>query len=165
MAYYLTGDYYKGDYYRGGGRGDIFGSLIKGIGKVAGSIFQRTPVGMAVTGITSLVGGQGLPAPRTGGGLTFPGGVGIHPARILPGGKPFLTREGGAVRPGYHLDKKTRSYEVRNRSMNPANPRALRRAIRREHGFVALAKRVLRGTGITIGRRSFGGKKKIGARR
>jgi len=89
----------------------------------------------------------------------------VHPTRILPGGQPFVTRQGGATRAGYHLDKKTGTYEVRNRSMNPANPRALRRAVRREQGFVALAKRVLRGTGITIGRRSFGGKKKIGARR
>jgi hypothetical protein len=47
---------------------------------------------------------------------------------------------------------------VKNRSMNPGNARALRRGIRREQAFVALAKRALKGTGITVSRRSFGRK-------
>lgn len=174
MPYYMTGDYYRGDFYRGRARnqGDLFGFLggvAKGIGKVASGFLGGGPIGAIGAGIgllgpkTGIV-PQGLPAPRTGGGLTLPGGVGIHPTKILPGGAPFVTQQGGAVPPGYHLDKRTRSYAVRNRSMNPANPRALRRAVRREQGFVALAKRVLRGTGITIGRRSFASKRKSARR-
>jgi hypothetical protein len=38
----------------------------------------------------------------------------------------------------------------RRRRINPANPKALRRAIRRQAGFVKLAKRALKGTGYTI---------------
>lgn len=164
MAYYLTGDYYRGDFYRGR-RGDpgLFsgiGSVLKGLGSVATGFLSGGPIGALSSGMKLLAPKQGLPAPRAPGGLVFPGGVGIHPTRILPGGKPFITQQGGATRPGYHLDKKTHSYEVRNRVMNPANPRALRRAVRREHRFVALARRVLRGTGISIGRRSFASKGK-----
>jgi hypothetical protein len=162
VAYYLTGDYYRGDYYRKRGDPGLFsaiGSVLKGAVSVAGGFLRGGPTGALASGVSLFAPKQGLPAPRAGGGLTLPGGIGVHPTRILPGGEPFITRQGGATRSGYHLDKKTHSYEVRNRSMNPANPRALRRAVRREHSFVALAKRVLRGTGITIGRRSFGSKR------
>jgi len=163
MPYYLTGDYYKGDYYRHRGDPGLF-SFLGGIVKGALSIGKGIVTGGPIGGISAAAGllaprpgmtGSGLPAPRGPGGLILPGGIGVHPMSVLPGGKPFITRQGGATRPGYHLDKKTGTYEVRNRSMNPANPRALRRAVRREHGFVALARRVLRGTGISIGRRSF----------
>jgi len=44
---------------------------------------------------------------------------------------------------GYHLDKATRSRWVRNRRMNIANPRALRKAMRRVSGFEKLAKRTI----------------------
>jgi len=172
VGYYMAGDYYRGgrgDYYRGDpGLFSTIGSIFKGVAKVAGGFITGGPGGALKAGVGLVASRPGvglqLPAPSSGGGLTLPGGIGVHPTRILPGGKPFITQQGGATRPGYHLDKKTRSYEVRNRSMNPANPRALRRAVRREQGFVALAKRVLRGTGITIGRRSFAGKRKVARR-
>jgi len=38
----------------------------------------------------------------------------------------------------------------KRRRMNVANPKALRRAIRREQGFVKLARRALKGTGYAI---------------
>jgi hypothetical protein len=38
----------------------------------------------------------------------------------------------------------------KRRRMNVANPKALRRAIRREQGFVKLARRALKGTGYRI---------------
>lgn len=163
MAYYLTGDYYKGDYYRHRGDPGLFsflGGLVKGAVRIAGGIATGGPLGGIKAGLGMIQQGPGggLPAPRGPGGLTLPGGIGVHPTAVLPGGKPFITRTGGATRPGFHLDKKTGSYEVRNRSMNPTNPRALRRAVRREHAFVAVARRVLKGTGISIGRRSFGRK-------
>jgi len=41
----------------------------------------------------------------------------------------------------------------RRKRMNVANPKALRRAIRRTDGFVKLARKTLKGTGFTIARR------------
>jgi hypothetical protein len=38
----------------------------------------------------------------------------------------------------------------KRRRMNVTNPKALRRAIRRQTGFVKLARRALKGTGYTI---------------
>ncbi|MEE8609039.1 MAG: hypothetical protein V3S55_15655 [Nitrospiraceae bacterium] len=70
-----------------------------------------------------------------------------------PGGKcqpgpPGPTR--GSVMPtngccpvGFHLEKSGRGYCVRNRRMNIANPRALRRGMRRVSGFEKLAKRTI----------------------
>lgn len=167
MPYYL-GDYYRGDYYRGDP--GFFGNLLKGIGGLAGRLFGATPLGAVVRGVGSFAGGQ-LPAPtRPGQGIGLPGPYRVSPTRILPGGQPFITKEGGACgQAGMHLNKsrvyaragaEKGTYCVKNRSMNPANPRALRRAVRREQAFVSLAKRVLRGTGITIGRRSFASKRR-----
>lgn len=165
MPYYM-GDYYPG--YRRVGDPGLFGTLGRVIGK-AGGVIGKIAAGVAGGGIVGGVAtalpvlfGQGgrqspapLPAPITpGGGINLPGPYRVNPTGILPGGKPFITREGGGVPSGYHLDKKTGSYAVRNRSMNPANPRALRRAIRREKRFVALARSVLRGTGLSIKRAS-----------
>jgi len=69
-------------------------------------------------------------------------------AGVIPGGG----RGGTMIPVGYHLDKKTGTYLVRNRRMNVANPRALRRAMRRTDGFVKLAKRALKGTGYAVRR-------------
>lgn len=166
--------YYRGDYYRGR-RGDFWGA-IRGaaVGFLSGGLPGAIAggIGGAVGGSkpTGLVAGQGLPAPMTPPTITLPGGVGVNPGAILPGGKPFLTSSAGAVPPGWHWNKSSGynangryeegTFLVRNRSMNPANPRALRRSIRREQSFVALARRTLKGTGITIGRRSFAKKAK-----
>lgn len=182
MGYYLTGDYYQGDYYEGDpGLGRIVKSVVRSplklLKRVAGGVVKRTPIGIGMSVIPPVIsmfqgagpgrpGGGTLPAPRAGQfRIPLPGGIGISPQSILPGGKPFITRRGGLTRPGYHLDKKTGTREVRNRHMNPANPRALRRAVRREHGFIALAKRVLRGTGVTISRHHFARRTKARARR
>lgn len=64
--------------------------------------------------------------------------------RVAPGagfgapGAPY----GGAPR-GFHLAKDGSGRYVRNRRMNIANPRALRRAMRRVQGFEKLAKRTI----------------------
>jgi len=50
---------------------------------------------------------------------------------------------GGACPVGYHMEKSGRGYCVRNRRMNVANPRALRRGMRRVQGFEKLAKRTI----------------------
>lgn len=84
------------------------------------------------------------PPPGTiGGAIAFPGGVSISAARV-PGVSQYAAPVAGGVTPsGYHLDKATRSRWVRNRRMNIANPRALRRAMRRVQGFEKLAKRTI----------------------
>jgi len=69
----------------------------------------------------------------------MPGGTRISIAGTLPAHAAI-----GAHAPaGYHLDKATRSRWVRNRRMNIANPRALRKAMRRVQGFEKLAKRTI----------------------
>lgn len=75
------------------------------------------------------------------GKITLPGGNGVTRAdlpgglpgqRLAPRGQAFPTADPAGPAPaGYHLDKKTRTYWVRNRRMNPMNHRAAMRAIRR----------------------------------
>jgi len=56
---------------------------------------------------------------------------------------PPAAGPGGACPSGYHLAKDGSGRWVRNRRMNIANPRALRRAMRRVQGFEKLAKRTI----------------------
>ena len=82
------------------------------------------------------------PPGSIGGAITFPGGTQVSVAGVLPSHAAV-----GAHAPaGYHLDKATRSRWVRNRRMNIANPRALRKAMRRVQGFEKLAKRTIQFT-------------------
>ena len=103
------------------------------------------PVGVAAaTALT--VAGQKPRAPAiapppgsVGGAITFPGGTSVSVAGVLPSHAAV-----GAHAPaGFHLDKATKSRWVRNRRMNIANPRALRKAMRRVQGFEKLAKRTI----------------------
>lgn len=104
----------------------------------------------------------------------FKGGL----QRFLPGGQSGFT---GAP-PGFHVNKtylrhlraqalgretqnpfneqRAVNVIVRNRSMNPLNPRALRSALRRTRSAVSLMRRALAGSGYTISRRGLGGKGK-----
>lgn len=119
-----------GDYYRGRS-GDLMGIIKKGL-----SIFGG-PIGSAVSSV--------LPTPKLPSSippiLTNPFSTGMkigtdvvhdalgRPRRIRKDGKPYK-------RP----------------TMNPANPKALRRALRREARFIHLAQATLRGTGYHISR-------------
>lgn len=113
MGYYM-GDYYRGDYYRGG----VFSKVGGFIGRVAGKAGKFVPgVGTAITiaeTARNLVG--------VGGKKPKPGVMGAI-ERILPFGET--------------------GYLPKRRRMNVANPKALRRAIRRAHGFAKLARSVL----------------------
>ena len=164
MAYY-QGDYYQGDYYQGD---PFLGSLIAGgvswLGKklfkrkltqvgqtaLAGKIstgLMRTAPQAAALGVAA---GVSLPIPFT----PFK----IQPRAFLPGGAPLISRRtrepiapvggpmamgamGGCCPSGYHMAKDGSGRCVRNRSMNVANPRALRRSLRRVAGFGKLAQR------------------------
>jgi hypothetical protein len=61
----------------------------------------------------------------------------IPPAALAPGAGGCPT---AVCCPGKHLDKATGTKCVSNRRMNPLNPQALRRAIRRAKGFERFVK-------------------------
>ena len=155
MSYY-TG---QGDYYSGKGDPGLFsfigkalktvGGLVPGVGgimKTVGGFLDR-PSAPAAPAFQPYGGGMvNLMAPQ---GVPTPGLMGMA-QRAVPGGASGYQ----GCTPGYHLDKTTKTKCVRNRSMNVANPKALRRAIRREAGFVTLAKQALKGSGYTFKRTS-----------
>jgi len=143
-----------GDYATYGYAGDpgwlssIWKAVKKPILRVAGTLIGG-PVGAIITGATiggAVVSATKKPAPPAlpppgsiGGAVSFPGGTTVSVAGVLPSHAAV-----GAHAPsGYHLDKATRSRWVRNRRMNIANPRALRKAMRRVQGFEKLAKRTI----------------------
>ena len=104
----------------------------------AGSAGQGTPLQQP----GPLVLPQNSPTP----GLFPPGGL----QNPLPtgcqrtGGRaPFITMPNGlpGCPSGYHPEKQGKPYCVRNRRMNPLNPRALSRATRRVGGFARAVKR------------------------
>jgi len=162
-----------GDYKTYGYAGDPgwLSSLWKGIKKVAPIVLGGViggPAGAIIGGIGSGGGGKptpGLPTiPGTlGGAITFPGGTSISTAytgtAMVPGAGrlPPFTATGPGVLPGggrggqmmpsgYHFAKDGSGRLVRNRRMNVANPRALRKAMRRVQGFEKLAKRTIQFT-------------------
>jgi len=159
-----------GDYKTYGYAGDpgFLSSLWKGIKKVAGPIIGGIVGGPAgAAAMTALGGGGGQRQPQfqipgtVGGAITFPGGtqfgMGYQPGGggggqgrlppftaagpgVLPGGG---LPSAGMVPSGYHYAKDGSGRIVRNRRMNVANPRALRRSMRRVQGFEKLARRTI----------------------
>jgi len=160
LAYY-QGDYYQGDYYQGDPFiGALIGAGVSWLGKKilgrslskaaqakAGSMVLRK--GAKAAAVTTAVAGA------TGFTFPLPGPFRMDPSAFLPGGRPFISREppvaapgmmaaGGCCPSGYHITKDGSGRCVRNRSMNVANPRALRRSLRRVAGFGKLAMRAKR---------------------
>ena len=164
--YYAQGDYYVGD-------PGIFGSLFRGVTRTIGGAIggaasatrasseqavieagdegsAYTPALRAKHAMAVMRGGAGGGAPIRGA-LAAPGGMAVGPP--LPAGfrvrrthlnKATYYRRGGGVQnltPG--LVFKGTEF-VPNRRMNVANPRALRRAIRRVSGFGKIVKRMKR---------------------
>lgn len=146
---------YQGDYLSGyAGDPGFFGGLFRGIKKIGGALIRRTPVGAAVGVLGGAAVGRravtrrpfppgppGLARFQQAGQVPTPGRVAAI-QRLVPGGQTGMMD----CPKGFHPLKSgpeagTRC--VRNRSMNIANPRALRRAVRRQEGFIKLAKRSL----------------------
>jgi len=165
MSYYSRP---MGDYKTYGYAGDpgFLSSLWKGVKKVGGALIGGAiggPVGAVIaSGVGSNGGrkpGKALTVPGTfGGAVAFPGGMSVSgsyaPGQIVPGqGRlPPFTATGPGVLPaggrggvcapsGYHFAKDGSGRLVRNRRMNVANPKALRRSLRRVQGFEKLVKR------------------------
>jgi len=156
-----------GDYKTYGYAGDpgFLSSLWKGFTKVAK--FIPGPIGMVakIAGGAALAFGGAkavqtvqqaykgpLGAPQFPQVSTFPGGTMTQFGPRVPavGGPQFklpgpgvMGAPGQPCPTGYHLAKDGSGRWVRNRRMNIANPRALRRAMRRVGGFEKLAKRTI----------------------
>jgi hypothetical protein len=168
MSYYTVRP--AGDYKTYGYAGDpgFLSSLWKGI-KTVGKIALGAAIGGPVGGVIAGTAGGGrsqtpmqfpVPPGTLGGAVSFPGGVQVSGA-FVPGGSVVQTGgrggkfggRGTAVAPyvggagacptGYHLAKDGSGKCVRNRRMNVANPRALRRSMRRVQGFEKLARRTI----------------------
>jgi len=161
VAYYQgdhhQGDYYQGDYYAGdpflgaliGMGASWLGRKLLGRGAKAAGTQAIARVGAAAgTGlVTGTVAGVGMglipKIARTVGSIWQGPSQGIPPLGQV--GRPMFTNgvtaAAGCCPSGYHLAKDGSGRCVRNRSMNVANPRALRRSLRRVAGFGKLAMR------------------------
>jgi len=136
--------YYQGDFYAGArgdpGIGSFFGSLVKGavglipgVGGVVGRVMEKIP------GLGSRAATAGAIVKRAGGVIMK------HPAISAAGAAGIIGL--GAAGASHMLGRKKRAVDpvtgkVRRR-MNVCNPRALRRSIRRTHGFAKLAMRTI----------------------
>jgi len=139
--------YYMGDYYAGA-RGDpgFFGSLLGKVTSLASSFVPggsivKMGIGAATAGIM-----------KKGAGKVM-GGIAKHPVLTAAGAAGAIGLGGGALAEhmmggaggcprGHHISRSKHSKRfgqcVRNH-MNVCNPRALRRSIRRAHGFAKFA--------------------------
>lgn len=167
MSYYSPP---RGDYRTYGyGRGDpgFLSSLWKGVKKIAAPVIGGLiggPIGAIVAGGLGGSAGQTPPimAPRAPAQPQYRTRIGpfqqtqfYPPVPSMPGGQMLAppmtghermaaTSAGAAGCPrGYHLAKDGSGRWVRNRRMNIANPKALRRAMRRVQGFEKMAKRTI----------------------
>lgn len=165
---YYQGDYYQGDPFIGallGGAVSWLGKKLfkRGLSKpaqaAAGTAMMRG-TGRFATQV-ALPAAAGAAAMGALSNVPLPGPFRMNVPGIFPGGAPFIRREvsaprvgtaGGCCPSGFHLNKQEShgrqthgqpagSFCVRNRSMNVANPRALRRSLRRVGGFGKLAQR------------------------
>lgn len=134
MSYYGQGDYY--------GQGGPFDFVKRAVGTVA-----RGAIGFATGGVGGAIAAV-APRPRlstisnptmpigptvqipTPGGRSFQ----IDPMAALPGGNPLFSMVGGKKR----------------RTMNVGNIKALRRAVRRQDGFVRAVRSSLKHTNYTL---------------
>lgn len=133
---------YGGQLPDAGQQTNLGGSNVSMIGNMVGGALLRKVGFMPTSGFGGGgMAGQLMPLPgsgfSTGGGF----GGGFSPAltrRGTTGGGGFPTA--GDHPYGYHWSRRTGQL-VKNRRMNPCNPHALRRAMRRVEGFGKLIKR------------------------
>lgn len=157
---YAAGDYYQGDYYQGDvlGIGKFLKGAVKTVARVAGAVIPG-PVGMigrAIAGeprVSFFPPEPSMANPlRMGGGGEMQGPVGTMlrnefiPGCQLKGTRPNKSGYYKQVvkgNPSQVVYIPPKSVCVKTRRLNVANPRALRRAIRRAQGFSKLARRVM----------------------
>ncbi len=139
--------YYMGDYYAGArgdpGIGSFFGNIASGL---ASFIPGVGPI--ASKGISAITQRIGAGRAATAGGAIIKAGRGIimkHPVLSAAGAAGAIALGGGAIGRATKHGVITPGGMVgrRHRRMNVCNPRALRKAIRRTHGFAKLAMRTI----------------------
>jgi hypothetical protein len=150
--------YYQGDYYRGTAGDPFLGGLFSKVFTVGKALLGFPGGGKVLPGVAGPVtlSGAGGALKRVGGKIVaiakqHPVLTGAGAAGIIGLGGAGAERElfggGGGRMRGFHPCKSKHGCKsgamVRNRHMNPCNPRALRRAIRRAHSFERLAKHVI----------------------
>ena len=166
---YYQGDYYQGDPFLGGLIGWGAKLVGKGIGKLVGkirgtklpTIGRTTQMVPSDRGFLARTGGRVPALVARGAGAVATGaafGAGermmMPPSPFTPSAGQFLPSRGfgqplgpggpgamPACPSGWHYAKDGSGRLVRNRRMNVANPRALRRSLRRVAGFGKLAQR------------------------
>lgn len=172
MSYY-RGDYYRGDYYRGDP--GMFSFIEKGVKSIARAVIPGAGVAIdAYRAITS-GGRKPAAAPMAlqgpvmqGPAVHLPGGTSVSLGQIqlpsiggmvgslIPSFGPSSSAPGGACPKGMRLNKSgyflqdgtfvpPQSRCVRYRSMNPLNPRALRKGLSRAEAFEKIARRTVNG--------------------
>lgn len=123
MGYY-SGDYYRGDYYTGDP------GLLGGALKLFKGAARLTPAGSALSLIPAIA--------RRGHAQAVK-------SKAVSG--PFHRGEDIVVRPRGVAMARGQARQLgllRHRRMNPYNPKALRRAVRRAQSFAKMARKVLR---------------------
>ena len=158
MSYYgqPSGDYRTGGYGYPGGDPGLFSFLAMAVPKVI-KFFKKPAVraiATAAAGAGAIEAGQRMitapaPPPIPLPGVGFPGSGQMLPiaGRGVAGARALMPIAAGGVCPvGYHPRKSDGAVCVRNRRMNVANPRALRRGMRRVQGFERLARKTIRFT-------------------
>jgi hypothetical protein len=157
MSYYM-GDFYRGDFYRGDP--GFFGSLFGGIKRIAGAVLPG-PAGALVRAIpgggsgtlaargasaAARVAGQAAAAVRGHPVLSAAGAAGVIGGalgrRTSPYQEPLTPIGSMPYSRGYHVSRKTGKV-VKNRHMRVTNVKALRRSLRRIHGFSRIARKVI----------------------
>lgn len=163
MSYYGRGDYYRGDYYRGDP--GVFSFIEKGAKALARAVIPGA--GLAIDAYRTI---RKAVSPGTGGAAMthapYPSKVleaaGGFVGRNLPQlpralgltEMPMIAGPNGACPKGFRLNKSSYFLQdgtfipegtkcVRFRSMNPLNPRALRKGLRRAEGFERIARRTV----------------------
>jgi starvation-inducible outer membrane lipoprotein len=157
MPYYM-GDYYAGDYYGGD---PFWGALARLGGSLIGKVFRRGGRRVAPLALPVAAGVASTAIEKIGsaaGGMVRRGTQAIikHPvisAAAAAGVVGAIAgREEGMMgmtphaMKGFHMSKFRKGHPqrmVHNRHMRVTNPKALRRALRRAHGFAKLAMRTI----------------------
>jgi len=156
MSYYRgdyyrgdSGNYYKGDPFLGAIAGAVARRVVAPLARKAGRWIGRQTVG-GLIGRTAGAAATAATVVSVGREVMRPGPgrpIEIDVRNMLPGGEPMISR--GDCPPGYHLNKADGpkgakgTYCVKNRRMNPLNPRALKRGLRRAEDFEKFARRTV----------------------
>jgi hypothetical protein len=154
MSYYM-GDY-RGDFYQGdpglfsliGRAGRAVGGAIRAFRGAPATKTAMVKVAQQFPAAAGIASQAGAIVRRVGQVvakhpvLTAAGAAGT--IGVLGGGaaEKLSMHMGGAAQKGFHISRRT-GRVVRNRHMRVTNPKALRRALRRAHGFAKLAMRTI----------------------